>query len=91
MPTTPSTFHRDRALRAIDEFEADMKKRAEKLMQDICVLSRHNVCLYDLREVAETAKKLGLNALYETAVREKDNSTGGSYYLAIKSLYGVAS
>lgn len=61
----------------------------EKILQQICTLSKHRVCIFDLKAVAEKAREIGLVSLAELAEREKDNSTGGAYYAAIKSLYGV--
>lgn len=61
-----------------------------KIIADICIVSRHGVCIFDLQQVANAAKELGLPVLAELTEREKDNSTGGDYYKAIKSLYGAA-
>lgn len=62
-----------------------------KLINDICLVSREGVCLLDMRQVAEKASQLGLSSLAELAERERENSNGGKYYQALKTLYGEQS
>lgn len=59
------------------------------IITQICLVSREGVCLWDLQQVTIKAQELGLSVLAELTEREKNNSTGGEYYAAIKSLYGV--
>ncbi len=62
-----------------------------KLINDICLISRHGVCLLDMRQVADKAQEIGLTRLAEivAADLEANQITNGSYAPALAAVYGM--
>jgi hypothetical protein len=70
-----------------------MNQTQSKLTNDICLLSKHGVCLMDMAQVVEKATELGLTLLAETVATDlsENKITDGAYYPIIANLYGVTS
>ena len=62
-----------------------------KLTNDMCILSRHGVCLLDMQQVVEKAQELGLIQLAELVEKdlEENRITDGEYYPMVAGIYGV--
>ena len=62
-----------------------------KLINDLCLISRHGVCLMDMQQVVEKAQQLGLSQLAELVEKDlmENKITDGEYYPVVSGLYGV--
>lgn len=61
----------------------------KKLFEQICIVSREGVCLMDMGQVIEAAKRKGLHSLAVLVERELENkqTETGEYARAIKPFY----
>lgn len=61
------------------------------LIDQICKVSKHKVCLLDMQQVADKAKELGLLPLAETIETDLKNNRilSGEYAAALSMVMGV--
>jgi len=62
-----------------------------KLTNDLCLLSRHGVCLLDMQQVVEKAQQLGLSQLAELVEKDlrENKIIDGQYFPIVAGVYGV--
>ena len=59
-----------------------------KLFDDVCIISRHGVCLLDMKQVSAKAQQLGLTRLAEVIESDlqQNRITTGQYYPILREL-----
>lgn len=68
-----------------------MTAQSPTITRDICLVSREGVCLLDMKQVAESAKQLGLTGLADLieADLSENRILDGQYLPAIKNVLGM--
>jgi hypothetical protein len=63
----------------------------QKLFKEFCLVSKSGVCLLDMQQVADAARRIGCNLLADvvTADLEQNKVTTGNYYPLIAWINGA--
>jgi hypothetical protein len=62
-----------------------------KAFEQICIVSRGNVCLLDMNQVREAAESMNLRTLADLIAADLDSNqiVDGQYYKLIAPMFGV--